>query len=599
MFDLAPHQERVRQWMSAHTTNTRLLVVHSVGSGKSVTAVSCILDNLRTQSVARGVIVTMNASLVETYRKQLAGCPDRKRVHLVTYGQLASRSGGRYSLDRLFGAGTGSHAAGETFLVLDEAHNMTPTSDLYRSLWLLLHRSGERAVVKKCLVMTATPIRDNAAPELTALMNLVVPRDRQGEVDAWTGYVSLYQQPCAPHVKTRVTYRRVYLTAEETSVYAATAGATTSLAAMHRQAEICMCTAAKLDAVVDRLQSDGGRAFVSCVYVNKCYEIADALQRRCHPQRRRVFIATGNEPNVHRIVDEFNATPGSVLVGTRTVSEGVSLRGVTQVHVLSPFWNDARLTQVVGRAVRYNSHQEPCTVDVTVYVGCAPPLYTIDQRMADAAIRKRAVADKYVAILQSACIEACSPRSPAADTGSPQRPTVCVPPLAPHPTLAVTWLDPRRRGSGSGNSSGSGEADPALRHLHLITDTLAVMDRELKMYIREPTTGPGGWTRIVGKKQFDMHVLPVLTQSFPTGVFRVGEHLVDFLLHKPTAYKSRGRRIATLTRQYMTDLLVHRLKVSHLPHSLPMLPHASIAAHVRANVPDVVPDVVTTTRTCD
>jgi hypothetical protein len=45
-----------------------------------------------------------------------------------------------------------------------------------------------------------------------------------------------------------------------------------------------------------------------------------------------------------------------VLMITQSGSEGISLKNVRQAHVMEPYWNDIRVKQVFGRAVRANSH---------------------------------------------------------------------------------------------------------------------------------------------------------------------------------------------------------------------------------------------------
>lgn len=41
---------------------------------------------------------------------------------------------------------------------------------------------------------------------------------------------------------------------------------------------------------------------------------------------------------------------------TQSGAEGISLKHVRQVHVMEPYWNEIRIDQVIGRAVRANSH---------------------------------------------------------------------------------------------------------------------------------------------------------------------------------------------------------------------------------------------------
>jgi superfamily II DNA or RNA helicase len=47
-----------------------------------------------------------------------------------------------------------------------------------------------------------------------------------------------------------------------------------------------------------------------------------------------------------------------VLMTTKTGAEGIDLHNVRQVHIIEPYWNPVRLKQVMGRAVRVNSHSK-------------------------------------------------------------------------------------------------------------------------------------------------------------------------------------------------------------------------------------------------
>jgi hypothetical protein len=54
---------------------------------------------------------------------------------------------------------------------------------------------------------------------------------------------------------------------------------------------------------------------------------------------------------------------------TQSGAEGISLKHVRQVHVIEPYWNEIRIDQVIGRAVRANSHKElpPSERNVSVF----------------------------------------------------------------------------------------------------------------------------------------------------------------------------------------------------------------------------------------
>lgn len=59
---------------------------------------------------------------------------------------------------------------------------------------------------------------------------------------------------------------------------------------------------------------------------------------------------------------------------TSAGAEGLSLKNVRAVHIMEPYWNDVRMAQVKGRAVRICSHMdlkpEERTVEVFTYISC-------------------------------------------------------------------------------------------------------------------------------------------------------------------------------------------------------------------------------------
>jgi SNF2 family DNA or RNA helicase len=39
-------------------------------------------------------------------------------------------------------------------------------------------------------------------------------------------------------------------------------------------------------------------------------------------------------------------------------AEGINLRNVRQVHIMEPYWNEVRIEQVIGRAIRQCIHKD-------------------------------------------------------------------------------------------------------------------------------------------------------------------------------------------------------------------------------------------------
>ena len=64
------------------------------------------------------------------------------------------------------------------------------------------------------------------------------------------------------------------------------------------------------------------------------------------------------------------APPVDVIMITQAGAEGISLKGVREVHIMEPHWNEVRIQQVVGRAARLDSHSHLVNEEdrnVTVY----------------------------------------------------------------------------------------------------------------------------------------------------------------------------------------------------------------------------------------
>jgi hypothetical protein len=55
-------------------------------------------------------------------------------------------------------------------------------------------------------------------------------------------------------------------------------------------------------------------------------------------------------------MDNKNGSLLKIILGTRSIMEGVSFKNVKQVHITDPWWNEARIEQILARAVRFCSH---------------------------------------------------------------------------------------------------------------------------------------------------------------------------------------------------------------------------------------------------
>ena len=138
--------------------------------------------------------------------------------------------------------------------------------------------------------------------------------------------------------------------------------------------------------------------------------------------------------NTFNSSDNVDGSKLKVILGTRSVMEGVSFKNVKQVHITEPWWNESRIEQIMARASRYCSHSilpaEEQYVDiyrhysVLSYTGTLDPdvsavlaeemknsnfkqlgTYGIDQKMLMSSIKKYTINNELERLLKSCAID--------------------------------------------------------------------------------------------------------------------------------------------------------------------------------------------------
>lgn len=89
---------------------------------------------------------------------------------------------------------------------------------------------------------------------------------------------------------------------------------------------------------------------------NGVYPLTKLLER----SNVKYKTITGNtsEEKINFIVNDYNKRNIDVLLITSAGSESLDLKNTRIIHIMEPHWNESRITQVIGRAVRFKSHSE-------------------------------------------------------------------------------------------------------------------------------------------------------------------------------------------------------------------------------------------------
>ena len=74
-------------------------------------------------------------------------------------------------------------------------------------------------------------------------------------------------------------------------------------------------------------------------------------------------------------VDNIDGKLVKIIVGSSVSGEGIDFKRIRQVHIVEPWYNQAKLDQVEGRAIRNGSHRDlpPNQRNVEIFKYCITP----------------------------------------------------------------------------------------------------------------------------------------------------------------------------------------------------------------------------------
>ena len=101
-------------------------------------------------------------------------------------------------------------------------------------------------------------------------------------------------------------------------------------------------------------------------------EVSDTTDISIEKPRFIIWKGSTDSVKVRKYVNLFNETRPTnpemgiynnndgkrikIIIGSRTIMEGVSFTNIKDVHILEPWWNESRIDQIIARSVRFNSH---------------------------------------------------------------------------------------------------------------------------------------------------------------------------------------------------------------------------------------------------
>jgi superfamily II DNA or RNA helicase len=154
--------------------------------------------------------------------------------------------------------------------------------------------------------------------------------------------------------------------------------------------------------------------FPCVVYSNYLKNGVHALTPLLERDNRTYKTITGSTTNdkIDKIVDLYNKGRYDVLLITSAGSESLDLKNTRQIHIMEPHWNESRIKQVIGRVIRYKSHESliPENRHVMIYRWCSVFPRTVNNRSADQYLielskKKDGIFKQFSTIIRSVSIE--------------------------------------------------------------------------------------------------------------------------------------------------------------------------------------------------
>jgi superfamily II DNA or RNA helicase len=374
---LQDHQSRIVKFMLKPENKTVLLFV-STGGGKtlsSLAAANCIIKKYPNKTIT----VISPASLTSNFTRESKKINiDPNKINIYSY-QIFLNKIKKKSIN-----------CNNTVLIIDEVQNLNATSSI---TFKAIYECAKKAY--KIILLSATPVKNNPEDIVNQLnlLNILAPNYKKitkSEIDYLSSIPSdsLRRRKLSKLVKCKVSY---YKKSDDTAFYPKVVyhlkrfimdqsyykeyykiqedirhdipdvfnnvkNLTAYLNGVRRASNKLHTVSDKIIWILDKIDKDLSQNKKVMIYSSWLSLGVHLIKTVLIQQKVPFSEVTGQltKDQKDQNVKDYNKDKTKVML--ITLSEGISLKGTRTVIIMEPFWNKARIQQVVGRAVRYKSH---------------------------------------------------------------------------------------------------------------------------------------------------------------------------------------------------------------------------------------------------
>jgi SNF2 family DNA or RNA helicase len=377
---LKDHQKKVCNFVGSKQSKKGLILFHNVGSGKTISAITivrCILQ----KKPNTNVFIISPTSVVWNFKKEM------DKLHVKFGSNVKMYSHGTF-IRKI--STKGPEFARDSVIIVDEAHHFKTVKGKQSNLLM-----KATAIASKVFLLTATPIQNDVSEianlyamisgtekdvkTLYSKFNLIdkqgiKDKDKEPLMKLFNGYISYYKNKDVseyPSVsyhtatfKMTPTYYRMYTEIEKNTTEAQKKFGTKDLAIFINGIRRAVNSVdqeiptPKVEWAVKHIKKSVKKKRKVLVYSNWLKSginlIEEILSKKKIPY---VEIKGSMSVNARReAVSKYNKGKVMVLFVSSAGGEGIDLKGTRSVIIMEPHWNNEKIRQVIGRAVRYQSH---------------------------------------------------------------------------------------------------------------------------------------------------------------------------------------------------------------------------------------------------
>lgn len=373
--ELFEYQLNCVNWIK---NNNGLILYHSMGSGKTITSLAMMYQ------FPYDIIIISTKASRKNFQDDIKKMGlDTKRIQIITYqGAINSIINKQLSFE-------------SNSVIVDEAHHLRSGTKLQTMLIAELQRA------KKVVLLTGT-VFYNSLTDLSMLVNIVkkdevlpetnkefkffyydetyeLPTNVDSLKDRLKGTISYYKKPIDKlHYPTYTTeYIKVDMSNAQITEYRHYLRKILSLDNIQhidytvldkRKVNNFLTVTRQLSNTIDNspdspkilelfkfIQSHPKPCVVYSNFIDN-----GVLPLSVHLTLKKIsyaiYYGEQTEEKRNKIIDNYNKGLIDVLLITSAGSESLDLKNTRAIHIMEPHWNESKINQIIGRAIRYDSH---------------------------------------------------------------------------------------------------------------------------------------------------------------------------------------------------------------------------------------------------